>query len=307
MKRFFLKPPVKACLLGMLTIIVGILSNVATSKGIWWVWAVFGVLAVSDIVTLFLYAKADNSLLKELDETKEYCNAISTSLQSYVTSLQGVTEICKFCAQKANVQVHEIIEKSRLDCTTWNFDVASESVCKAIYEYVLKNFGVEETDAGIVDIEVAYVKLEEGNKRQNLPDRISLCGHYHPTRNGPKIQGKKRDIDQNGYYDAQLFYKNVDSPDILLNPDEIQSAFKGKNNNDRSQFLGIPVFCSTSDNTSKMVGLLEIVCHGKSILSTDRVMLEKMANLIFTPYAYLFLLLFKMDKALKAIPKKGKK
>ena len=250
---------------------------------------------------------------KEMDNLKEKMDVLrkdlenaNLSLTTYSTSMQGVAEICKFCAQKANVQIHEIIEHSRLDCKTWNFDVACDTVCQAIYNYILKQSNIAQTDGGIIDIEVAFVKLIESDwHEQGQEKRICLCGHYHPTRNGPKIQGKRRVISEDGYHDEQLFLSKADYPDILLDDKEIEKAFKlrPENTYDYSQYLGIPVFCITSANTSKMVGLLEIICHGKSVLSHSRDNIASMANHLFTPYAYLFLLLLKMEKALRAIPK----
>lgn len=308
LKKLFLRPTVKAFFLGVLALCNSILCNVAVGSGIWWKWGLLILFAGLNIAVLIMYARVEKDFIQELDQTKDKADNMALSLRTYSTSLQGVTEICKFCAKKANVQIHEIIENSRLDCKTWNFDVACESICKAIYHYIIENLNLTQTDGGIVDIEVAYVKLvEEDRKPENQPARISLSGYYHPTRNGPKIQGKKRNIEEDGYHDAQLFYKNVDSPDIQLDATEIKSVFKNQDNKDYSQYLGVPVFCSTSENTSKMVGLLEIVCRGESVLSKDRKVVETMANHIFAPYAYIFLLLFKMDKALKAVPKEGSK
>ena len=257
LKRIFLKPTVKACCLAILAVLDSFLCNLAVGNRMWWEWLLFIIVALLNIGALFWYAKAEKSLITELDKTKDDVEDLSLSLETYSTSLQGVTEICKFCAKKANVQIHEIIENSRLDCKTWNFDVACESVCKAIYQYIIEHLNLTQTSGGIVDIEIAYVKLVEAEKRQEKQsDKISLSGYYHPTRNGPKIQGNKRNIEESGYRDAQLFYKNVDSPDIQMDANEIKSVFKNQDNKDYSQYLGIPVFCSTSENTSKMVGLL---------------------------------------------------
>lgn len=239
---------------------------------------------------------------QDSEEDKKRLANMKLSLTTYSTSLQGITEICKFCTKKANVQIHEIIEKSRLDCKTWNFDVACDVVCKAIYDYILSHLNIEQNDGGIVDVEVAYVKLvEDPEQRKDQQACINLCGYYHPTRNGPRIIGKSRAINEAEYHDAELFAKREDTPDIIVNISDNDE--KRKDILGCSQYLGIPVFCATSENTSRMVGLLEIKCHGKSILSLDRAVIENMANHLFTPFAYLFLLLFKMDKALRAIPK----
>jgi len=308
LKKLLLKPKVKACWLGILTILNSIFCNYAVGSNIFWKWAVLFFTAGIYVFSLIKYTDAENDSIEELERVKGEVEDMELSLKSYSTSLQGVTEICKFCAKKANVQIHEIIENSRLDCKTWNFDVACDSVCKAIYQYIIENLNLQETDGGIVDIEIAYVKIVEAERKQESnTDRISLSGYYHPTRNGPKIQGKKRPVEENGYHDAQLFFKNMDSLDIQMNSSEIKSVFKNQDNKDYTQYLGVPVFCSTSENTSKMVGLLEIVCHGDSVLSQDRKVIETMANHIFAPYAYLFLLLFKMDKALRAVPVEGSK
>ena len=166
LKRIFLKPTVKACCLGILAFSDSFLCNLAVGNCIWWEWVLLVFAAGLNIAALIWYAKAEKDLIQELDKTKDKVENMGLSLKSYSTSLQGVAEICKFCAQKANIQIHEIIENSRLDCKTWNFDVACESVCKAIYQYILEHLNLTLSSGGIVDIEVAYVKLVEADKKQ---------------------------------------------------------------------------------------------------------------------------------------------
>lgn len=309
------KPTTKAVVLAIFTLATSVLCNCAVSNGALWLWTVFIVVAISNLAVIYLYAKADKNSKKDMDQLKkdvdtqkkELKNSI-LSLKPYSTSLQGVAEICKFCAQKANVQIHEIIEHSRLDCKTWNFDAASDIVCMTIYNYILQHLNITHTDPDgeFVDVEVEYVKLvESDDQKQEQADKICLCGHYHPTRSGPRILGRKRIISETGYHDSQLFFASADDPDILLDNEAIGKAFTLRDGKtyDYSQYIGIPVLCTTAENTRKMVGLLEIVCHGKSIISSDRQTIESIAKQLLVPYAYMFLLLFKMDKALRAVPK----
>ena len=219
--------------------------------------------------------------------------------------MQGIATICMYSAKNANIQIHEIIENKRIDCKVWNFDLASDTICETIYKNIIEQLGITKVNDGIVDIEVCYVKLLEKDQDLSKKGRICLCGHYHPTRNGPKILGKEREIEEEGYHDSVLFLNASDKPDIQLNTADVLRVFKKCGRNDYSQYLGIPVFCATYNKSSKMVGLLEIICHGKSILSDNSEQIQILANTFFAPYANLFLLLYKMDKALRAQPKKG--
>lgn len=310
-KIILLRPPVKATILGILTFLFGVICNYTVGSGKIWRWILLVVFCIVNICILAAYAKAEESMDHKLQNAKEELEKKNNELEdlqftneAFSKAMQGIATVCKFSAKNANIQIHEIIDKKRIDCKAWNFDLASDTICESIYTNIIEQLGITKASDGIVDIEVGYVKLVEDNLTAPGERKISLCGYYHPTRNGPKILGRPRAIEKEGYHDAALFYDASDQPDIRINSTAVLTVFQKSDGKDYSQYLGIPVFCATQNKTSKMVGLLQVVCHGDSTLSDSVEQIQTLANTFFAPYANLFLLLFKMDKALRAQPKK---
>lgn len=315
LKAFFSRPIVKAAVIGILTAVFGILCNWTVGAGVLLRWVLFIVFSIFNITILCLYAKAEKSTdqkIVELEEQLKEVNDEKADLEftneAFSSAMQGIATVCKYSSKNANIQIHEIIERMRIDCKAWNFDLASDTVCAALYDNVIQKLGIPKANDGIVDIEIGYVKLieDELGTHENAGERhISLCGYHHPTRSGPTIRGKSRLVEENAYHDASLFLSASDQLDIQPDASAVCSVFKNGDGKDYSQYLGIPVFCLTQRKTSKMVGLLQIVCHGDSVLAKSADDIKTLANTFFIPYAYLLLLLYKMDKALRAQPRNG--
>lgn len=315
LKAFFSRPMVKAAVIGILTAIFGVLCNWTVGTGVLLRWIIFIAFSIFNIVILCLYANAEKSTSQKIAELegqltvikREKADLVFTN-EAFSSAMQGIAAVCKYSSKNANIQIHEIIERMRIDCKAWNFDRASDTVCAALYDNVIQKLGIPKANDGIVDVEVAYVKLIEdgsGTQEKMTEKHISLCGYHHPTRSGPTIRGKSRLVEKDAYHDASLFLSASDQLDIQPDASAVCSVFKNGDGKDYSQYLGIPVFCLTQRKTSKMVGLLQIVCHGDSILAKSANEIKTLANTFFIPYAYLLLLLYKMDKALRAQPRIG--
>ena len=315
LKAFFSRPMVKAAVIGILTAIFGVLCNWTVGTGVLLRWIIFIAFSIFNIVILCLYANAEKSTSQKIAELegqltvikREKADLVFTN-EAFSSAMQGIAAVCKYSSKNANIQIHEIIERMRIDCKAWNFDLASDTVCAALYDNVIQKLGIPKANDGIVDVEVAYVKLIEdgsGTQEKMTEKHISLCGYHHPTRSGPTIRGKSRLVEKDAYHDASLFLSASDQLDIQPDASAVCSVFKNGDEKDYSQYLGIPVFCLTQRKTSKMVGLLQIVCHGDSILAKSANEIKTLANTFFIPYAYLLLLLYKMDKALRAQPRIG--
>ena len=315
LKAFFSRPMVKAAVIGILTAIFGVLCNWTVGTGVLLRWIIFIAFSIFNIVILCLYANAEKSTSQKIAELegqltvikREEADLVFTN-EAFSSAMQGIAAVCKYSSQNANIQIHEIIERMRIDCKAWNFDLTSDTVCAALYDNVIQKLGIPKANDGIVDVEVAYVKLIEdgsGTQEKMTEKHISLCGYHHPTRSGPTIRGKSRLVEKDAYHDASLFLSASDQLDIQPDASAVCSVFKNGDGKDYSQYLGIPVFCLTQRKTSKMVGLLQIVCHGDSILAKSANEIKTLANTFFIPYAYLLLLLYKMDKALRAQPRIG--
>ena len=314
-ESIFSRPMVKAAVIGILTAIFGVLCNWTVGTGVLLRWIIFIAFSIFNIVILCLYANAEKSTSQKIAELEGQLTVIKREEADLVftneassSAMQGIAAVCKYSSQNANIQIHEIIERMRIDCKAWNFDLASDTVCAALYDNVIQKLGIPKANDGIVDVEVAYVKLIEdgsGTQEKMTEKHISLCGYHHPTRSGPTIRGKSRLVEKDAYHDASLFLSASDQLDIQPDASAVCSVFKNGDGKDYSQYLGIPVFCLTQRKTSKMVGLLQIVCHGDSILAKSANEIKTLANTFFIPYAYLLLLLYKMDKALRAQPRIG--
>ena len=309
-KAILIKPGMKAVVSGVLGVVAGAFAGASIGVAIYrWLWIiltfVFGFLYA---FALYKYSKSDKNLMEENARLEKEKENLIASAQVYNNALQGLSSLCKLSAKYTNMQVHEIIDDGRIDCNNWNFDVAGALVCETIYNSIVKELGIKKGASGISDIEVCYVKLNESGKdKEKLHKHANLCAYYHPSTRNPKIYKVNRDFAsrKDRYHDIDLFLDNSKDVNILLNKEEVNRYFCLKPNRsyDYSQYIGIPVVCD-STNEGKMVGLLEIVCHGDSIISNDKNEIRNYVDCFFSPYSQLLLLLFKLEKALKATPRK---
>ena len=309
-KAILVKPVAKAVVNGVLGIVVGTFAGACISvEANRWLWGTLTVVSgLLYLLALVGYARFDKNLIEENLIVEEENKKLKSKVKVYNNSIQGISSLCKLSAKYTNMQVHEIIEDARIDCRNWNFDLASALVCETIYNYIVKELGIKKSSSDIIDIEVCYVKLNESGKDKGRPHKYAnLCAYYHPYTRNPSIYKVNRDLAtrKDRYHDVNLFLENHKDVNILLDKEEINRYFflKPHLNYDYSQYIGIPVVCDSTEE-GKMVGLLEIVCHGNSIISNDRNEIRSYVDRFFSPYAQLLLLLFKLEKALKATPRK---
>lgn len=311
LKKLLLKPQVKAGILAIFTIGIGILTSAAVNHyDKWFMWAALGLLVLVYIVILIGYTKNETSLIAKISELTNNNTEAQKLFKVFQTSTQGLNAMCKISAKQTNMKIHEIEEQGKIFCDNWNFEIASGLVCKQIYDQVICHIFENNGYNGIADIEVEYVTLVENKPKKNRKPKtlIKLCGFYHPSRQNPSLYGVKRETIQKGkdnklYHDGMLFEKKKNAVDILMTREEIVAEFTSlADHNDYCQYIGIPVFCDTVSNGNKMVGLLEIVCHNNCYLSNNRDDIKKYVDFYLSPYISLLLLLFKNDKALRAMP-----
>jgi hypothetical protein len=148
------------------------------------------------------------------------------------------------------------------------------------------------------NVEVSYVKLNE-----NIPGEIQLYAYRNQPNQSPTLLNKKRNFlstEAVTYYDMKMFQRNHSDSKVLYGSDTINIHFfrtsEELENNPKKykEYVAIPVFC---DN-HKMIGLLQIACMEDCSLAEDEAILKEVADKFFVPYANLFLLLHKMNKAL---------
>lgn len=312
LKTILIRPQVKGVILALSTTGIGVLSGIAANNIAMWYWWFFLVLTIIIYVVIIIkYAQLEESINSQLDETKERLKTAQQNVETFRDAFQGINAICKLSSKQTNLKIHEIIEQGKIFCDNWNFEIASSLLCEQIYNHVIYHICENTEYTGNADIEIEYVSLIEPLKKKKKKgnDQIKLCGYYHPSRPNPSIYRKIRNVNQKGkdgkpFHDGSLFLKKKNAISILMTKKDIEEGFGSlANNHDYSQYIGIPVFCDTSDGDNKMVGLLEVVCHNNSSISSDEDRIKQCIDLYLSTYASVFLLLFKNDKALRATPK----
>ena len=312
LKTILLRPQVKSVILALFTIAIGVLSSIAVNNTtVWYWWVILGVVVIMYVVVLIRYARLEENINSRLHETEEREKAAQRNVETFRGAFQGISAICKLSSKQTNLKIHEIIEQGKIFCDNWNFEIASSLLCEQIYNHVVCHICENTEYTGNVDIEVEYVSLIElsTKKRRKRTDQIKLCGYYHPSRPNPSIYRKIRSVNQKGtdgkpFHDGTLFAEKKNAISILMTKEDVEDKFGSLAvDHDYSQYIGIPVFCDTANGDNKMVGLLEIVCHNNSNISSDEDRIRECIDLYLSTYASVFLLLFKNDKALRATPK----
>lgn len=291
LKAVFVHPVTKAVLIGILTAALAIISGISTAKNKQWLLIIIGVVYVA---LAAVYAVFETNYYSE-------CQSLERDNRMYEDALRRVHTICRSCAKTITEQIHEIQDKGRYNPNAWNFKMACDVVCEQLCECLRV---LLQKQNSIPNIGVGYVRLDESDQKN---DTIVLCS-YSQTRNNdsPKILNIKRNIsNRNEYHDAELFKLATDEEELLLTPEEVSGKFVFKQGTKRKkykQFIAVPVFCDKTDG-GKMVGLLEVTCLEEQSFPNDQRLVKAYVDSFLRPYAYLILILHKMEKGLLAAPK----
>ncbi|MBO5938172.1 MAG: hypothetical protein J6Q82_01560 [Clostridia bacterium] len=289
MKKFYDNPRLRAGLSAILTALVSISLAVlgnwdSKQEGFWVKVSVFVVLSIVNLSYVIFCAAQDSkehALIAELKRENDV----------FKKAMSGIISISQENSSKINECLHQYLTDGKIDPKVWNYKKACYLLCATIYEFVIKLTKNEK-------VEISYVKLNE-----NIPDEIQLYAYRNQNNQPPKLLNIPRDFsDKNAisYYDMELFQNHCSETDVLYGSDEINNRFfrtreeRERNPKKYKEYVAIPVFC---DN-KKMVGLLQIACLEDCSLAEDKAILKEIANKFFVPYANLFLLLHKMNKAL---------
>lgn len=295
------RPVVKNILLSVLVIIIG---AVCSALGTWDFkndkfiipkLIALGLIGAGYIALLAYYAT------KEIN-TNRVIGELEKQNKAFEDAMVGIISICEQSSKNINTIIHEVIDKGVINLHIWSFDIGCRLICEKIYN-LLCSLNGESKDFG-----VCYVRLVEGDDKE---DEVYMNAFFNQNLSEPSIHQKRRKIsDKKGYYDLELFQQNKADIEIAIGKENIRELFswessesRRKNSKKYNQYIAIPVFCS-KEAGGKMVGLLEIVCLNDTELAKTEEEIREIASKYFVPYAYLLLLLHKLEKAILAQPNK---
>ena len=291
MKAFLKKPPVKNIIIAvfttLVTVTVAILGNWSPSQTYFPLkLGGFIVCTVSYLIIMGIYTRVEVN-------DRRTAEIQQRQIRTFEDLVISIISICGKNSSDINVCIHNIQKTKKINLKLWSFNKASWLICEHIYNNICK-LGDSKKYA------VAYVKLIEDGGAE---DQVEMIAYANQNGHKPTVFGKRRkfkDIDLNSaYHDLCLFNKARSDNDIAMGADEVNAIFVQNKGNAGKRFLyiGIPVFC---DNR-KMIGLLEIIGLDDSMLSCiSKEELEEATNKFLVPYASVFLLVHKMERALLA-------
>lgn len=283
---FLLKPTVKAAIISIFTIIIGILTSLITSWSndiLYWIFLFCMIIVcIGYILIMVYYSTKETNLHKAYGEIKNQNEAYAQIMVNLATTFKINSNAINIVAKYFNGE-----EKS--NHLEWHFDTICQSLCREIYEVVCRI--AESGD----DFSVSYIKRIDNGTNDIIV--IKMIAYYNDGLVQPHIYDKERCIKEDDpFLDLRLFEESNPDPKVLATPqDIIRAGFRYKCQEDiekYKQYIGIPVFCTGTH----MDGLLQVVVMNDSKLKSKRCDLEYFARKTLIPYAHLFLLFSKIDK-----------
>lgn len=197
------------------------------------------------------------------------------------------TNIIKICEDNAG-KLNDCLNAehdNKINLRLWSFDKASNILCQCIYEF-LKDMFMDD------NFEIAYVRRGKDAKKQDV---ICMNAYANNGNSMPGLWCKERVVGEDTYYDAQLFKAGKGDVKVLIDENSIDEKFSYPNGKGTAykQYVSVPVMCS-----KKMIGLLEVASFGEVRMGLTKAEVLELANKFLVPYARMFLLLHKTEKAL---------
>lgn len=287
-------PFAKALLLGVSTLVIG---GICSAMGQWDFKS--DKLLIHKIIALIIFSTLYVVLLgyySKNDANDKKISAIyKKQNQAFEEVMSGMINLCKKSAEGANKVIKSIVNDKRANLELWSFDEACFWVCKNVYDLLCK-LGTGK------DFEVIYDRLDESVKPEK---EIYANAYANKDTKKPSLYGKKRNIQDDSYHDAELFKLNQADTEVIIGSEEIDKVFghktKDKRNRNKkkyNQYIAIPIFC----NDEKMIGLFEIVCLNKTCLGETEEEVREVVSKYFVTYTFFMLFLHKLEKALIAKP-----
>lgn len=293
---------IKSLLPAICALITGICGNAVFSiNHIWWKAVCIILLAlfsIFDIILIIRYTKSD-------EEIYEKINKLQTEIVDKDKKIKILTEHAngfkkafnefEKCFDENATKVYDLVKNARnkqiIDLKIWNFKNICDFACTSLYNLLvaLSEKGKEFSVSVIVEREAG------GRKKQKKLLMLSYDG-YNKTKphifNSPiTISSAKK------YFYGKLFESKNPEVTVLMNSTEVDSKFFFKDSLKRgkySQYIGIPIFC----DGNKMIGLLQIVSHNNSIISSDEKEMWEIINSYCIAYSNFILFAEKVEKGI---------
>ncbi len=278
MKNLLFKPPVKHAILAFLTAAIGISSSFISTCNSLLVWLLTIGFAIAYIVVTAIYATTEvNS--RRVTSVQEH------QLKAFKDMTNNIISISQETADAVNRCIHDANKNGKINLNIWGFKSACQSICHCVFN-TTKQLGNSEKYT------VEYVRLIEDGKE----DSVETIGYANQNSQAPGTYRRPRvfiNADDHSFRDLYLFKCSKSDIDILFSEEDLNNNLS--NRKDKTLYIGIPVFC----HDEKMVGLLQIIGKDNSKLGClAKSEVEEVVSKFFVPYANLFLLMHKMEKAL---------
>ena len=289
-EKLLTKPSVKAIVLAIFTIIIGLGTSYIVSWKCDYLHFIVGIILIL-LILLYLsllgyYATKETNIHKEKETLEKQNKAFATTMSNLTSSFKtNAALINNYSKYFEGAISYDSVMK-------FNLDSVASSLCHDIYDIICRIAELGE------DFSVSYTKtIEYGD---NTVKKVKMIAYNNDGNRQPNVFDDVRSVidNEDAYLDLRLFKKANPDPKILKTLEEVQKEFHYKNGTDRDkyvQYIGVPVFC----DGHKMDGLLQVTVMKGSILKEQERDLIFVARKYLIPYSNLFLFFSKIDKLLK--------
>lgn len=289
MKRPIVKSIAIALLTTTVSLSIGLLGNWNSNQSKFLLKILFFIISIIIYFVVLGYYAANEVNDRKANETKD------KQINIYQDVLTNIISICHNTSTEINTSIHIVNKTKKIDLNIWSFNKACRLFCDLIYNSICILGDCKE-------YEVSYVRLKENNNSKNI---VYMNAYANKNKIKPSNFNIPRcfdDIDEDKfYYDLKLFKTNRNDIDVIVGRENIKKFFgyrsnKKRDNSKYNQYIGIPIFC----NDEKMIGLLQVVSLNNASFGLSEEEVKEIANKYLNPYANMFLILHKMEKALLA-------
>ena len=260
----------------------------------------FVIFLLAEIGLSVYYVHLDKKEQTELEEKKQEIECLKRTLskeKKLKDTFSHLIEDLNKCYEPCATKIYKLVEKARetneIDLNIWNHHTVSDFVCSELYQLVksLAQYGE--------DFSVSYIIPEKDKKSKTHYFMISYDGNETAKPHIYNHSIPKKDAEK--YYFAKLFKKNNPAVSYLMDSQDVAVSFYYADPSDKgkySQYIGIPVYCSGHN----MIGLLQIVAHRGSKITSDQAHMESIVNKYIMGYANLILFAEKVQKGITFVP-----